>query len=333
MLRKSWTEKDKEKFLDRNLNDTRYASRHIADYLRENFDFSKSQRNDIKDVSRIQLRSGGITAFLRHMWGLNKNREESDLHHALDALVVACSTYGHVYLVSNLSKEIERKGKNWYKHFGRDKFKPWGNIREDIQKAVDNVFISRMPRHKVTAEAHKDTIASLKEMPITKRIIKVNCGYAEMGDMVRADIFIDKNGKNYVVPIYATDIFAKKPLPDRYVPDDRLLPYEQWPSVNSNALEFKFSLFKDDLISINDKMFYVSFFEATTANVNVKNVDGSVFSGKKDAQDPYTKKIVYRPKSRTKKCVLKKYSVDMLGNYKEVEQEKRPGKFIKKMVK
>ncbi len=80
----------------------RYAARHVADYLRKYFDFSKSERDDIKDVSRIQLRSGSITAFLRHMWGLSKDRDENDLHHATDALVVACSTYGHVYLVACL---------------------------------------------------------------------------------------------------------------------------------------------------------------------------------------------------------------------------------------
>lgn len=331
LLRKKWTEEDKEKFLSRNLNDTRYAAREIADYLRKYFDFSKSKREDIKDASRIQLRSGGITAFLRYMWGLNKDREENDLHHAIDALVVACSTYGHVYLVSNLSKEIERKGKNWYKHFGRDKFKPWATVREDIQGRVNNIFISRMPRHKVTAAAHKETVESPAKKPSNKRVIRVNKGYAEMGEMVRADIFTDNSGKNYVVPIYTTDIFANKPLPDKYVPDDRLLPYEKWPSVVEKNLKFKFSLFKDDLISINDKMFYVSFFEATTTNVNVKNIEGSKFPDKIGAQDPYTKKICYRPKKR--KCVLKKYSVDMLGNYKEVEQEKRIGNRFEKMVK
>ncbi|MBN2190838.1 MAG: type II CRISPR RNA-guided endonuclease Cas9, partial [Candidatus Aureabacteria bacterium] len=68
LTRKSWTEEDKEKFITRNLNDTRYATRHIADYLRKYFDFSASPRSDIKDVSRIQLRSGGVTSFLRHMW-------------------------------------------------------------------------------------------------------------------------------------------------------------------------------------------------------------------------------------------------------------------------
>jgi len=330
LLRKSWTEEDKERFISRNLNDTRYAARHIADYLRKYFDFSKSQRDDIKDVSRIQLRSGGVTAFLRHMWGLNKDRDKNDLHHALDALVVACSTYGHVYLVSILAKAIERKGKNWYKHFGRDKFKPWNSVREDIQKAVGEVFISRMPRHKATGAAHKETIASLRESPSTKRVIRLKGGYAEMGDMVRADVFVDEAGKNYVVPIYTVDIFSNKPLPDKYVPDDRTIPYKQWPSIFDDGLNFRFSFFKDDLISINGKMYYVSFFEATTTNVNVKNIDGSFFPDKKNAQDPYTKKTCYRPKSKKKKIVLRKYSVDMLGNYKEIKEEKRLGNKFEK---
>ena len=343
LTKKSWTEEDKDRFLSRNLSDTRYAEKHIANYLRKYFDFSKSLRDDIIDVNRIQVRSGGITAFLRHMWGLNKDRGENDLHHAIDALVVACSTYGHVYLVSNLSKEIERKGKNWYKHFGKDKFKPWGNVRKDIQAAVDNIFVSRMPRHTVTSSAHDENPESLVEerrikkerkknpkkkidsMPIKNRIIKFNCGYAEMGDMVRTDVFVDKDEKNYVVPIYSVDIFSNKPLPDKYVPHERTLPYEQWPSICNNDLKFKFSLFKDDLISINDKMYYISFFEASTVNVNVKKIDGSIFPGKKNAKDPYTKKMGYRPKRRGKKCVLKKYSVDMFGNYNEIKQEKRLG--------
>lgn len=328
LVRKRWTEEDKEKFISRDLNDTRYAARHIADYLRKHFDFSKSRRDDIKEVNRIQLRSGGVTAFLRHMWGLNKIREENDIHHALDALVVAGSTFGHVYLVSNLSKEIERKGKNWYKNFGRDKFKPWESIREDIEASVRQVFVSRMPRHTVTGGAHKETIEKRKEAN-KNRVIEIRGGYAEMGDMVRADVFVDGVWKSYVVPIYSADIFRKRPLPQRYVPDDCSLTYEKWPSINENDFRFKCSIFKDDLIGIEEKgiekIYYVSFFEAATVNVNVNNVDGSIFADKKDAKDPYTKKIGYRPRRKGRKLVLRKYSVDMLGNYREVKEEKRLG--------
>ena len=347
LLRKSWTETDKERFLSRNLNDTRYAARHIAEYLRNYFDFSRSAKEDVKDVSRVQLRSAGITAFLRHMWGLSKDRGVNDLHHATDALVVACSTYGHVYLVSNLAKAIERKGKSWYKHFGRDKFKPWANIREDIEASVGKIFVSRMPRHTVTGGAHDETLGSLIEekrvkkarkknaqkkidsMPIKNRVVKVRGGYAEMGDMVRADVFVDGRGRNYVVPIYSVDIFSKKPLPDKYVPDDYSLTYDEWPSIKENDFRFKFSLFKDDLIGIeeknNEKTYYVAFFEAATVNVNVKNVDGSKFADKIDAKDPYTKKVGYRPKKKGRNLILRKYSVDMIGNYREILGETRLG--------
>jgi len=313
LVRRSWTEKDKEKFLSRNLNDTRYATRHIADYLRRHFDFSRSIRKDIKDVSRIQLRSGGITAFLRHMWGLNKNRGENDLHHATDALVVACSTYGHVYLVSNLAKAIERKGKSWYKHFGRDKFRPWANIREDIEASVGKIFVSRMPRHTVTGGAHKETIESKKKAN-KKRAIEVGGGYAEMGDMVRADVFVDGAGKNYVVPIYSVDIFSKKPLPYKYIARGDA-PYEEWPSTKDDNLKFKFSLFKDDLIRIDGEMCYIGNIKGTRPKIVIKKIDGGIFRS--------TKK---RERSKDyRNSELRKYSVDMLGNYKEVKEEKRLG--------
>jgi len=336
LLRKSWTEKDKEKFISRNLNDTRYAAREIANYLRKYFDFSGSGRDDIKDVSRIQLRSGGVTAFLRHIWGLNKDREENDLHHATDALVVACSTYGHVYLVSNLSRDMERKGKGWFRHFGflRENFKPWGTVREDIERAANSIFVSRMPRHTVTGEAHGANPESLDEkkrikkanakkpkkpvteMPVRKRVIKFNNGYAEMGEIVRADVYIDKNGKNYVVPLYAVDFAASKPLPDKYLKKNDS-PYDEWPSVTTDGLEFKFSLFKDDLISIDGIMYYINFVQGTRAKINVRSVEGSI---KK-------KETAYR------NTELKKFSVDLLGNFKEIKQEKWQGNTFEKKRK
>ncbi|MDH4203770.1 MAG: type II CRISPR RNA-guided endonuclease Cas9 [Phycisphaerae bacterium] len=242
LLRKSWTDKDKENFISRNLNDTRYAAREVANYLRKYFDFSGSGRDDIKDAKRIQLRSGGVTAFLRHIWGLNKDRKANDLHHALDALVVACSTDGHVYLVSNLSRDMERKGKGWFRHFDflREKFKPWGTVREDIQNTISDIFVSRMPRHTVTGAGHEDTVRPLVESP-KNRVTRINQGFANMGPMVRADIYMDKNGKNYVVPLYAVDFAANKPLPDKYVHKSDA-PYDEWPSVKGDGLGFKFSV-------------------------------------------------------------------------------------------
>ncbi len=196
------------------------------------------------------------------------------------------------------------------------------NIRENIQEAVEKVFISRMQRHKVTASAHEDTVKSLNEKSENKRVIKINKkGYAKIGEMVRADIFTDEKRKNYFVPLYAVDFVANRPLPNKYIPD-KSLPYDQWPSVLEKNIEFKFSLFKDDLIEIDGEKFYVDFIGGTRTNISVHNIDGSKFKSTNDKKREF----------RCKNIRLRKYSVDMLGNYKEIVAEKRQGnKFENKL--
>lgn len=313
LLRRTWTEEDKERFISRDLNDTRYAARHLAEYMRKYFDFSRSKRSDIKEVKRIQVRSGGVTAFLRHMWGLNKDREANHLHHAVDALVVACATDGHVYLVSNLSKEVERKGENWYRAFGRDKFKPWGLVREDIMEAVGRIFVSRMPRRTVTSAAHEESIKSMKKERPKKRVVEVGGGYAEIGDIVRADVFVDEKGHNYMVPIYAVDMACSKPLPDKYLHKNDA-PYAEWPSAKDDGLTFRFSLYKDELVSLDGKMYYVAYVRGRRAVIAVKNVDGSPFpNGRTEVEMAY------------RRAKLAKYCVDVLGSLREVHERRRVG--------
>ena len=36
--------------------------------------------------------NGQATSILRHYWGLKKDREKSDKHHAQDAVIIACAT-------------------------------------------------------------------------------------------------------------------------------------------------------------------------------------------------------------------------------------------------
>ena len=171
-----------------------------------------------------------------------------------------------------------------------------------------------MPRHKVTGGAHKETIETLKEMPKNKRVIKVNKGYADIGEMIRADIYTDEKGKNYVVPLYAEDFSSNRPLPDKYIPG-KSTPYENWPGALEKNLKFKFSLFKDDLVEIDGEKYYVDFVEGTGNAIKVRNIDGSKFKSTNDKTRKFGCKNVQ----------LKKYAIDMLGNYKEIEQEKRLG--------
>ena len=68
----------------RALNDTRYITRFIQNYLRQNVSFAEGE-----EKQRVIAPNGTTTAYLRKRWGLAKDRAEDVLHHAKDAAVVA----------------------------------------------------------------------------------------------------------------------------------------------------------------------------------------------------------------------------------------------------
>jgi len=68
----------------RALNDTRYITRFIQNYLRQNVGFAGDEGRQ-----HVIAPNGTTTAYLRKRWGLAKDRSEDVLHHAKDAAVVA----------------------------------------------------------------------------------------------------------------------------------------------------------------------------------------------------------------------------------------------------
>lgn len=179
LLKLKFDEKDAEGFRDRNINDTRYIARFLKDYVLENLDFGDNSNQ------RVHVRSGSLTAFLRHQWGLNKNREESDRHHALDAVVVACATQGMVQYLSNISGIKE--GKEWLKH-QKPRFKePWEGFRNDVLDELGKIFVSRAPRRKVTGQAHAETIRSAKHLEQGVSVLKTPLTKVKLKDLGKPD--------------------------------------------------------------------------------------------------------------------------------------------------
>lgn len=137
---------------DRALNDTRYMSRLLTDHIRKNLALGQG--------NRVQTRNGALTANLRGAWGFPDKNRRNDRHHALDAIVLACSTQSMV-----------QKLTVWNKYEARIKNpaerplppKPWPSFREDALEAVSNVFVSRMPVRKTTGSAHEETIRSIRK--------------------------------------------------------------------------------------------------------------------------------------------------------------------------
>jgi len=74
----------KQRFIERNLVDTRYSSRVVLNALQ---DFYKNHHFD----TTISVVRGQFTSQLRRKWGLEKSRETYH-HHAVDALIIAASS-------------------------------------------------------------------------------------------------------------------------------------------------------------------------------------------------------------------------------------------------
>ncbi len=160
---------EQDGFKARNLNDTRYIAKFIKDYIKENLDFG----NNLK----VETRNGSLTAFLRTQWGLTKNRDESDKHHALDAAVIACSTQGMVQFLSTVSAKLENYD---YTKDRKPRFKkPWETFSEDLEQLLHQVFVSRAVRKSVKGQLHDETIRSAKHIEegfttVKKSILEIN---------------------------------------------------------------------------------------------------------------------------------------------------------------
>ncbi len=120
---------DELEFYARNLVDTRYVTRLFARLLRENLLFAgedgktrisdESEENDPDaagalriarfNVARVRTPQGGVTALLRRSWGFAmKDRTASDLHHALDACVIAAVNPTIIQAVNNYHRRMEQ---------------------------------------------------------------------------------------------------------------------------------------------------------------------------------------------------------------------------------
>lgn len=175
----------------------------MMNYIRDNLAFTKSVCGRKKYVTAV---NGAVTSYMRKRWGITKVREDGDLHHAVDALVVACTTDGMIRQVSRYaalregryvqtdsgSMLVDPETGEIMKHFPY----PWPDFRRELEArfcenparavreqhlafymddeipAPHPLFVSRMPRRKVTGSAHKDTVKSAKALDEGVVIVK-----------------------------------------------------------------------------------------------------------------------------------------------------------------
>ena len=104
LLKQKLTDEDLEGFKTRNLSDTQYITRAVYHLLNDYLKFAEDTPFAKKPVRAI---NGAVTDYMRKRSGLHKNRGGGDLHHAMDAAVVAITTDGMIQRISNYAKRRE----------------------------------------------------------------------------------------------------------------------------------------------------------------------------------------------------------------------------------
>ena len=130
-------------FSSRQLNDTRYISKEAKNYL------SRICKNVI-------VSPGQATSNLRQKWGMNhilndenEKTREDHRHHAVDALVMACTKISYV---QELSKWNRYNRNSELKNFPL----PWETFHYDAEKAVDKILVShKKVSNDITIRTHK----------------------------------------------------------------------------------------------------------------------------------------------------------------------------------
>ena len=166
---------DEDRFLDRQLNETRYLSRTALTYLAHLYDERGERRQ------RVWVIPGRMTALLRQGWGLEgilrvtetgetaRKQRDDHRHHAIDAFVVANTTQG-------LLQRFARASGSHYDPEGKlrsiaGQVPPWEGFRIDLQPFLDRMVVSYKPDHGkrdrdggTTGQLHNATAYGLVEL-------------------------------------------------------------------------------------------------------------------------------------------------------------------------
>ncbi len=143
-------------FMERNLNDTRYASKLAAQYLSMLY----GGIVDKNGTRRISAVSGGCTALIRRAWGGNYLLGEGEKvrsdhrHHAVDAVTIALTTPALVQRIAGMSPEQRKQFHDATRQFID------GNLYEQAHAMLDKCAVSHHVVNKVRGALHKETIYS-----------------------------------------------------------------------------------------------------------------------------------------------------------------------------
>lgn len=159
-----------ERFRNRNLGDTRYATRLALGLL--------GRLYPSEGEPHVLARPGQLTAKLRRVWGLDDLKKDADgkrlpddRHHALDAIVLASTTQSMLMKLTRAAQEAERQGLPRGFDFAEVP-PPAAGFRDVVRQTVAQVFVSRTERRRARGEAHAATIKRIEAVDGTEKVFE-----------------------------------------------------------------------------------------------------------------------------------------------------------------
>ena len=140
-------------FLDRQLTDTQYLARVAVEYL-----------GQVVPPNRIWVVPGRLTAMLRGRWGLNEilftgnAKERTDhRHHAVDALVVGCTSRSMLNRIARVAARAEEQGLD---RLLAEMPPPWPEFeaqRGALKTLFNAIVVHHRPEHSANGKLHEET--------------------------------------------------------------------------------------------------------------------------------------------------------------------------------
>jgi CRISPR-associated endonuclease Csn1 len=155
-----------EGYRERHLNDTRYALRVLRMEIERMWPVLATRKDERR---RIFVRPGAVTAMVRKSWGLNSLKasgELGDRDHALDAIVLACTSERLLQQLTRAAQELEEIGSGRATPLVPT---PFGSepadrerLRQLVAEKVRAVFVSRPETRRGRGPAHKSELFAFK---------------------------------------------------------------------------------------------------------------------------------------------------------------------------
>lgn len=146
LLKHHITEEDMAEYATRNINDTRYITKIVLSIMQNCLELAPY---DGEAKRKVLALNGGVTDYLRKMWGFSNKSRETDNHHAIDAAIIASCTDSMIKRITSSSKKRENqyiKGTadrdengrmisrdEWNKRYGTRIEKPYDYFREEVE--------------------------------------------------------------------------------------------------------------------------------------------------------------------------------------------------------